>query len=552
MHSRSDSDILMRFILTKKLSSFLLVAFGLISNCLAIFLSLSIGTYYETLSSHHSTKSQILHLFHIRLPHKPAHFFLLFFLLIVLASFFQFMFRYGSQRMGMQFSLSVRKKIFRHQIRMKMADFSKKTIGGYLLRYSGDIKSLQTFTEKGVFQFVSDTLFVGLSLLVLFRINMQASMYIFSGLVSGFFIMRFISSRIKGLEDKRRNMLSSQLSYVHQSFGAVQTIKTSNREYLTIKKFKEKTDILADITLRSYFWKSLNFVLPFFIMFLTLLGVFVSHPIGFAENQAQGSSFITYILLLLLLFTTAKRVMRVSAIWRSGQIAMKKIAEVLYYPLEDEQSSESYTLIKGKIEFKNVFFSYKGYNDVLENKNFTWQRGEINYLEGKGKTTIARLLLGLYEPTGGSIFIDGVDAKLFSKKSIRQHIAFLSDNSSLTGNTIYKCLHLQKDRQHKEEVQHCLRFLRFSFSRTGEEINLHTNIGNSARLLSQSDYKKLLIARTLLSKKKILLIDTLLEDVEKNVQQELFSLFRQLKKDQTIIIDSRYKSMFTEMSQQLF
>ena len=150
------------FFQRKKAVVLLLFSCGVLSNCLSIFLSLSIGTYYETLSHHHSNKGRILHLFHISLPHKRHSFFLVFLVLITTTTLLQFLFRFGSQRLALDFSFWLRKKLFRHHVRMKMEEFSKKTIGSYLLRYSGDLRSTQSYVEKGIFQFGSDVFFYSL------------------------------------------------------------------------------------------------------------------------------------------------------------------------------------------------------------------------------------------------------------------------------------------------------------------------------------------------------------------------------------------------------
>ena len=138
------NQLVVTFLGKKKAVTILLIVCGVASNCLAIFLSLSIGTYYETLSHHNSNKGRILHLFHISLPHKRHHFFMVFLLLIIATALFQFLFRFGTQRLALDFAFWLRKKLFRHHLRMKMHEFSKKTIGSYLLRYSGDLKSVQS------------------------------------------------------------------------------------------------------------------------------------------------------------------------------------------------------------------------------------------------------------------------------------------------------------------------------------------------------------------------------------------------------------------------
>lgn len=542
------NPLVARFIGGKKVVAISLIICGVLSNCLAIFLSLSIGTYYETLSHHHSNKGRILHLFHISLPHKRQYFFVVFLLLILAATLFQFLFRFGCQRVALDFTFWLRKKLFRHHVRMKIEEFSKKTIGAYLLRYSGDLRSAQSYLEKGIFQFGSDVFFIALGILVLFQLHLQASVYVVSGFVAGFSLMQYLSLQIKKLDDQRTDMLASNLSYIHESLHSLETIKTWNKEYSAISRFKKKTDSLHRVSVQAAFWKSLHHVLPFAIMFLLLLTVFFTHAKTPGE---KGSSFIPYILLLLALFPAIKRTMRVTAIWKSGVTGLKKIELILGLPLENEQRLEDYKAHEGKVEFQNVSFSYEGENQVISDMSCTWEVGKMNYLDGKGKTALLKLLIGLYQPSAGVILLDGADLRSLSLKSIRQHIAFCSDHTLLHGNTVFKCLFLDKSHIY-DEVQNCLRLLQFSRADEGSAFNLHDRIGKGGRLLSQSDSQKLKVARTLLSRKKVLVFDGIIEHLEPAVQQALITYLETIKKEKTVILTAKSIERFINAERPMY
>lgn len=528
------------FLKGKKAVALSLIISGVLSNCLAIFLSLSIGTYYETLSHHHSNKGRILHLFHISFPHRRSHFFLVFLLLILAATLFQFLFRFGSQRFALDFSFWIRKKLFRHHLRMRIEDFSKKTIGSYLLRYSGDLKSAQVYLEKGVFQFGSDLFFIALGISVLFQLHLHASVYVVAGFVTGFLVMQYLSLQIRKLDDVRIDLLASNISYIHESLHSLETIKTWNKEYKVINRYKNKTDMLYQVSVRTAFWNSVHYILPFAIMFLLLLTVFFTHD---PSPEERGSSFIPYILLLLLLFPAIKRTMRVSATWKSGINGLKKIESILDLPLENEQNLEEYQGQEGIVEFQNVSFSYENNKQIINNMSCIWETGKINYLDCNGKTTQTKLLAGLYQPSAGVILLDGADLRNLSLKSIRQHIAFCSDYIQLHGNTVFKCLFLDKS-PHYDEVYNCLRLLQFSKADEQGEFNLHYRIGSGGKLLSHSDRQKLKVARTLLSRKKVLVFDGIIEHLEPAVQQAVIAYLDRIKNDKTVILSEKSSERF--------
>lgn len=520
------------FFQRKKAVVLLLFSCGVLSNCLSIFLSLSIGTYYETLSHHHSNKGRILHLFHISLPHKRHSFFLVFLVLITTTTLLQFLFRFGSQRLALDFSFWLRKKLFRHHVRMKMEEFSKKTIGSYLLRYSGDLRSTQSYVEKGIFQFGSDVFFILLGIFVLCQLHLWASLTVVAGFAAGFLLMQYISRQIKLLDDQRTDLLASNLSYIHESLHSLETIKTWNREYSIIRRFKEHTNSLHRASIRMAFWKSLHYVLPFAVLFLLLLTVFSTHVPAPGE---KSSSFIPYILLLLLLFPAIKRTMRVTATWKSGISGLQKIKSTLLQPMENERELKAFKVQHGKVEFKQVSFSYEGEKEVISERNYTWEPGKINYLHGQAQTTVLKLLVGLYQPSQGVILLDGAELKECSLKSIRQQIAFCSDHTLLLGNTIFKCLFIDKNYPYYE-VEYFLRMLQFSETNVQGEFNLRQRIGKGGRLLSRSDAQKLKVARTLLSRKKVLVFDGIIEQLEPGVKQAVIDYLDTIKEEKTVIL----------------
>lgn len=381
---------------------------------------------------------------------------------------------------------------------------------------------------------------------MLFRLHVEASMYVASGFIAGFSLMRFLSLKIEKLNKHRTDLFASNLSYIHEQLHSLETIKTWNKEYQVIDRFKKQTTLLRHESTRTAFWKSLHHILPFALMFLLLLIVFLTHTA--AEN---GVSFIPYILLLLLLFPAIKRTMRVTVTWKSGIAGLQKISSILLQPLENEHEPIEFKFQEGRVEFHQVSFSYDSGKQVINEFSCIWERGRINYLDGKGKTTILKLLAGLYLPSKGNILLDGQDLRKISLKSLRQQIAFCTDHTPLLGNTLFKCLFLDKSHA-AETVRHCLHLLQFSTANDQNEFNVRLRIGKGGRLLSQSDVRKLKIARTLLSKKKIWVFDGIIGQLEPAVQQELMTYLDRIKKEKTVILTTKSweLSKFSELQKQ--
>ena len=218
----------------------LIVLLGMFSSSITILLSLSIGNYYEILSRHHSNKSMVLSQLHIKLPHDPNTFFIVFALVVMFKMALQFGEKYFSESLALSFTSGLQRKLFRHHVRMNMTDFSKKPVGKYLLRYSGDMTSIRQYISKGIFRFTADCIFILLTLVLLFNIDATITLVIIIALLLSFLFLNFINKKLRQIQSVRRDTLSSNLHFVNEGLKAISTIKIFNREYSTIKKYKGK------------------------------------------------------------------------------------------------------------------------------------------------------------------------------------------------------------------------------------------------------------------------------------------------------------------------
>ncbi|RTL60860.1 MAG: ABC transporter ATP-binding protein [Sphingobacteriales bacterium] len=533
----TKQELIKKFFWPKIGTGIFLLLLSITESCVTVILSLSIGNYYEIISDHHSNKGRLLRLFHISIPHNPAKFFMVFAGMVIFKMIIEFTGKYLSELQATSFSLTLQKKLFRHHIRMKTKDFTKKPVGKYLLRYSGDINSIRHYLTKGIFHFISDCIFLIISLAILFSIDPAITLVVVSALALGFWCMVLINKKLKKVQVLHRNQLSSNLHFVTERLRLLTTIKLHNKEYSTIKKYQARIDKLMGINKRYVFFESMNIALPHAFLYFTLLLIFIVHiylssTTGYTVTA--GGRFIPYILLIILMFPIYKRFLEVNPVWQAGNISFSKIIDTLNLPLEEDEMAQKYSPSGGVVEFKNVSFTYSGEQPLFDGFNFKYSPGEINQLQGNYKSTILKLILGIYVADKGIICLDGININQFTRKSIRENIAFISEEAPLYGNSIFKCLSItntETDRLRAVEMLKLLRFNPFSL-----KIDLNEKVGENGKLLSKSQYTKMIIARELLGNKKIILIDGIFEKIDTVTRQTLTHIINQSKENHTIIV----------------
>jgi ATP-binding cassette, subfamily B, bacterial HlyB/CyaB len=220
----------------------------------------------------------------------------------------------------------------------------------------------------------------------------------------------------------------------------------------------------------------------------------------------------------MLLSTIISPFQRMVGLWNSYQeviIAIERIGDVLdTEPEEDLRhfSRQALPAIKGEIHFNNVTFRYHPESDhnVLENLNFTIKPGQMVALVGRsgsGKTTISKLVLGLYPPTDGKILIDRHDITSIDLRSLRQQVGTVDQDTFLFGGTIRDNISLGHPSSTLEEIIEASRLAGADEFIKKLPMGYETATGEGGGMLSGGQRQRIAIARALLGQPKLLVLD---------------------------------------------
>ena len=243
------------------------------------------------------------------------------------------------------------------------------------------------------------------------------------------------------------------------------------------------------------------------------------------------------------LFSSSETIMNASQEIREQNISVNRIKDILEYNDIKERKLKKIKHTKGKIEFKNVFFSYDN-EKFLENLNFTIKPNKITAIvgnNGAGKTTIINLILRLYCPTKGEILIDDIDINNIDKKSYLNQISILNQDTYLFNISIRENFNLINKNIKKQEeickfvgIDEFIKKLPKGYDTIIDE-NSHNISGGQKRLLS--------LARTLLKESKILIFDEAISSLDKDKIQNVISLLKKLRDEHTIIVITHKKEL---------
>ena len=277
---------------------------------------------------------------------------------------------------------------------------------------------------------------------------------------------------------------------------------------------------------------------------------FILLYVNIIKNRPQeylpDSSLITIVILIITIFPILKRTLKVPLIWQSGSISLDKLLILMNKNTENE-NCEAMGLVKiGKIEFAQVTYCYNKNVNVIQQLSFCIHPNQLTHvrsISSKGKSTIFKLILGLYQPIEGSILIDGHDINQFQAKSLRKNISMMASDLPLLGDTIFEAISYSRKFEKRISAKKLLDELGF-FLLGPINIDLEYKIGECGENLSFAQVRILLIARTLLTRKKIILLDDPLIGLDMKLKKLVCSKINELKKSHTIVIvDSSNESM---------
>ena len=275
---------------------------------------------------------------------------------------------------------------------------------------------------------------------------------------------------------------------------------------------------------------------PIFITLLLTIIVFsTEQSMQFSEYAAYFWGLLATVPLITKILNNFSNVINYLPSFDQFKIIQKKALK-----LKEANGSITFNNLEKNIIFKNVNFSYED-KHVLKNLNFSIKKNKINFLvgeSGKGKSTIIDLLTGIQVPKKGEIFVNGKNLKKIDKKSFREKIGIVNQDLELFYDTIKNNIVLFEKEFSNKEIKKALLFS--GSDKFVSKLNKKTGtvVGERGTQLSGGQRQRILLARSLLRKPEILILDEAINSLDKNSRIKIMKNLRNITHKVTIVIIS--------------
>ena len=458
---------------------------------------------------------------------------------------------YFAAKASISFTSDLRRDLFARVQQFSFKNIDTFSTGSLVTRLTNDIQQVQNLIMMGLRMMLrAPGMFLG-ALVMAFWMNAELAAVILVVIplltAAIVWILRTAYPRFTAMQ----KALDTLNSGIQEVLTNVRVVKSFVREDYEEKRFADTNRELKEVGLRALKIVIATMPVMMFAMNVTTLAiVWFGGNLIIGGRMAVGdlTAFTTYIVQILM------SLMMLSMVFLQSSRAMasiRRIDEVLDEPIDlsDENASQKDRKVeKGRVEFKDVSFSYReGGEPVLSHISLTAEPGEtigILGATGSGKTSLVQLIPRLYDVTEGSVRVDGIDVREYSLKNLRDGVGMVLQKNVLFSGTIEENLRWGDETATEEEVRRAAVYAQAdSFVNSFAE-GYKTEMGQGGVNVSGGQKQRLCIARALLKKPKILILDDSTSAVDTATEAAIRTAFREDLKDTTkFIIAQRLSSL---------
>jgi ATP-binding cassette subfamily B protein len=459
---------------------------------------------------------------------------------------------------GENFLHRLRTAVFAHLHTLSIGFFDRRRLGDIISRLTSDIVAVESVVLSGVAGLFVSVLKVLVFGGVLFFLDWQLALV--SLVVAPLFWVatRVFARRIKRASREVRRRTGSITTVVEESLGNMPLVQAYGREEAEVRRFTGQSRASVAATLRA---ERIGGLFSPLVELVEVLGVLTIVGIGtwqLSSGRITLGGLLAFLLYLSMLYGPISGLGHMSTGLFAAAAGGERIIELLDQRPEVSCPADPVPLGRaaGRIEVEDVAFRYPGTTaDVLRGISFSARPGRTTALvgvSGAGKSTIARLLLRLYDPTAGRITLDGHDLRELDPAELRANIAIVLQETLLLDDTVAENIRAGRRGATGDEIVAAAKAADASEFIERLPDGYATRIGQRGRLLSGGQRQRLAIARAMVRDAPVLLLDEPTAGLDARVTERILGPVRRLMAGRTTIVISHDLLTVAEADQILY
>ena len=463
------------------------------------------------------------------------------FIILFFEAIIQFLYIYLATWLGQHVIQDLRLKVFQHILKLKMSYFDNTPIGSLVTRNVSDIETISDIFSQGLFVIIGELLKLIVVISMMFYTDWRLTLISLIAIPLLLIATAWFKRNIKSAFQQVRKEVSNINTFVQEHIVGMNLVHIFNREKSEMKKFEKINNKHLTSHLKSVFYYSVFFPIVEILSALSI-GLIIWYgglSIVSGKDVTLGE-LIAFILFIHMMFRPIRQLADRFNVLQMGIVGSERVFKILD---TDDYISDKGIVSKqdilGLVEYKNVMFSYKNQDWVLNDLSFKIEKGRNLALVGRtgsGKTSIINVLNRFYEINRGAILIDGIDIRDFKLSNLRKHISVVQQEVHLFSSTIMENIILFDGCIKEDDVIFAAKEIgihEFIMSLPG---GYSYKVGERGVTLSTGQRQLISFLRVYLRNPKIIILDEATSSIDSFTESILQKSLKKLSEGRTTIV----------------
>jgi len=468
--------------------------------------------------------------------------------LALLRGLFLFFMRQTIILMSRHIEYDLKNEIYSHYQLLSLAFYRRHNTGDLMNRVTEDVSRVRMYLGPGIMYTINTVVLFIMVIYAMLTVNVRLAVFSVLPLPILAVIIYYVNNIINYRSEKIQQRLSSLSSFVQENFSGIRVIKSYVREGFVRKNFAGESENYKVHSMELAKVQALFYPLMLLLVGLSNVITMYVGGVEVMKGNITSGNIAEFIVYLNQLTFPVISLGWVTSLIQRAAASQKRINEFLHQQPEIISPQAAKRTIAGQIEFNNVSFTYPDTGiEALKNVSFMAKPGEMIAIIGRtgsGKSTIANLIMRMYDTTSGNILIDDQSVKQLNLEGYRSQIGFVPQEVFLFSDTIANNIAFSADTLNMSAVEQAAKDAAVYSNIMELEKGFETLIGERGVTLSAGQKQRVSIARAIVKQPQILIFDDCLSAVDTRTEEEILShLGRNMQGKTSIIIAHRISTI---------
>lgn len=448
---------------------------------------------------------------------------------------------FSFQKIAQWIIRQIRIDVFAKVQKLGLSFFDQTPVGSLVSRITNDTEAIKDLYVSVLSTFLQSMVFLIGIFIAMFYLDVQLALFclflvpIIFSLMAGY---RYFSSKVYHLSREKLSQLNAKLNESLQGMNMIQAMRQQKRLRAEFGKINEEHNraLIKNIKLNGLLLRPATDL----VYLLAIILVMSFFGLKSMDNPIQIGVIYAFITYLDRFFEPINMMMMRLAQFQQATVSAERVFGLLDEKRYAPQSvgQENHSIQNGKIEFRDVSFSYDGKTQVLNNISFVAHPGETVALvghTGSGKSSITNLLMNFYQTKEGEILIDDIPLAEFSQGELRNKMGLVLQDPFLFVGDIKHNIHLGNEEIGEQEIIEAATFVQAHEFITKLPEGYHEPVGERGATFSSGQRQLLSFARTMVKKPKILVLDEATANVDTETEEYIQEALQKMRLGRTTI-----------------